>query len=102
MSESPLSLLKFLLTRRWASFSAGTSLSLSIIIQLIYQIFKILDLYQKNVLEHSVNRERRIIIFLMFRCFDVSDVIALFLLLMFSALNSLPSICFGILAQQNS
>ena len=33
--------------------------------RLIYQIFKILNLYQKNVLEHSVKRQRPIITFLM-------------------------------------
>ena len=45
----PLSLLKLLLTRRWASFSAADTLFyLSIIIQLIYQIFKTVDLYQKE------------------------------------------------------
>ena len=55
-SEGPLfSLLKLSLTRRWASLSTvGTSVSFSIIIQLIYQIFKTVDLYQNNVLEHSV------------------------------------------------
>ena len=42
-------LLNFLLMRRWASLSsAGTSLSFSIIIELIYQIFKTVDLYQKE------------------------------------------------------
>ena len=56
MSEGPLfSLLKLSLMRRWASLSPfDTCCSFSIIIQVIYHIFKTVDLYQKNILEHSV------------------------------------------------
>ena len=50
---------KLFLTRLWASFSAvGICCLFPIIIELICHIFKAVDLYQKNVFEHSVGKGR--------------------------------------------